>query len=384
MSRTLHQPARERHSRTGVRRRVVARVAWGAGLVAAMLAACSTGSLEEILADKACMQGRCADGYVCEQDRCIPIAAAGAGGGASEGGDSSGGSDDGGAGGDEVPPLLPIGTECAENEQCASGHCADGVCCDQACVGECVTCGQLGVYGTCLPRTGMSCGTDGACDSAGNCAAIDGATCTNVNDCSASPACADGVCCNEACDDSCESCAAAESGAADGVCAPAPEAFDECGGLGCMGQGQCCGEALPPTGSGCPSECTGGCSGGACLITCGADACNASNIVCPAGFDCRIECVGHHACKDAAIDCPPDHRCDVSCNNPSSDHACEKATLTCTNGPCAVTCTGDAPCKQMDIRCGTNACNASCVDQDDDFPAVECGSACACDATTCQ
>ena len=348
-----------------------------AAAIALILAACNNASSEDLLAGKECKAGVCAAGYRCDQRNiCVRGSGSSSGGGSGEGGEGQGGAAE--------TPLLPIGAECSDNQACASGHCADNVCCDQACVGECVTCGQLGLFGTCVARTGAGCGTGQVCDSSGSCSQIDGGVCMTVAECSSAPACADGVCCNESCNAKCESCAQLESGNADGLCAPAPEADGECGGLGCVGQGQCCGDALPPTASGCPSECTGGCAGGVCSIACdNANACKADNIVCPPGLDCAVECMGKHACQDAAIDCPPDHACDLLCSNPTGDHACERATVTCTNGPCSVVCSGNEPCKATEVNCGTNACNVSCVDQSADLPTVTCGNACSCEHGSC-
>jgi hypothetical protein len=98
---------------------------------------------------------------------------------------------------------------------------------------------------------GQPCGGDGACEAG---------------------YCADGVCCNEACDGTCEACSTASNAAEDGVCGPAAEdtpddgcdieAIETCGQNGtCDGQGSC---AHYPDETPCVEGAT--CSDGVCKV----------------------------------------------------------------------------------------------------------------------
>lgn len=96
------------------------------------------------------------------------------------------------AGGDLAPSdalsdarvLLPLGTPCKKDLDCASKHCEprSGLCCNAACAGSCMTCalgGQEGrctfvpagvdPHGDCASAPLASCGLDGTCDGKGAC-----------------------------------------------------------------------------------------------------------------------------------------------------------------------------------------------------------------------
>jgi hypothetical protein len=60
-----------------------------------------------------------------------------------------------------------LGTSCAADGECASGHCVDKVCCDSTCGGECQACDAVGSVGTCVPVTGAPHGTRAPCDTGG-------------------------------------------------------------------------------------------------------------------------------------------------------------------------------------------------------------------------
>ncbi len=110
---------------------------------------------------------------------------------------------------------LPAGATCGTDGDCAAGFCVDGVCCANACVGPCRSCNQSGAGGLCQPYSN---GSDpdqecsGTCNGAGACGAApsgnkdDGSTCGAASECK-SNFCVDGVCCREACDGTCKSCA---------------------------------------------------------------------------------------------------------------------------------------------------------------------------------
>jgi len=142
------------------------------------------------------------------------------------------------------------GCNAAFATSCASGNCVDGVCCDSAaCTGPCKSCNVAGSEGTCvLAKAGTevagSCANGQACDGSGNCLSGNGQACTSAATC-ASGFCADGVCCNSACNGVCTSCNLAGQV---GKCSPYAAGTDpqnECGkGTGvckstCDGVGSC-------------------------------------------------------------------------------------------------------------------------------------------------
>jgi len=144
------------------------------------------------------------------------------------------------------------GQSCSSGSECVSGHCADGVCCDSACSGTCQACNLLGKSGTCSAMTkgqpdangSPACTGDKVCDGKGNCLTMQGKTCSGATQCLAG-FCRDSVCCDRACDKTCESCALTGSV---GTCTYLPpntySANDcqgkdpKCGGL-CDGSGKC-------------------------------------------------------------------------------------------------------------------------------------------------
>jgi hypothetical protein len=167
--------------------------------------------------------------------------------------------------------LVALGEECSDDRGCASGFCADGVCCGTRCPGPCQRCDQAASRGTCtLVPGGSACGGNlclggsfvpqATCDDQGMCrtqAPISCAparcldnrcvtVCSRDDECEApfvcrlgactkpgggvacagndecqSGICAQGVCCNRACNLPCESCALP---AFRGVCQPVPVA----------------------------------------------------------------------------------------------------------------------------------------------------------------
>jgi hypothetical protein len=130
-------------------------------------------------------------------------------------------------------PKLDVATACTSNNQCVSGSCADGICCSTACAGPCQSCLSPTV-GACTPYAsgtdpdgdcaqGLACTGAGACFTtctadapdcesgyycaAGSCALKknDGTACGQAHECK-SGFCTDGVCCAEACTETCKSC----------------------------------------------------------------------------------------------------------------------------------------------------------------------------------
>lgn len=130
-------------------------------------------------------------------------------------------------------PKVDVGTSCTANNQCITGFCADGICCASACSGPCQNCATPTV-GTCTPYAAGSdpdadCAQGFACTGAGACFATctadspdcetgyycgsgscalkknDGTACGQAKECK-SGFCTDGVCCAEACTETCKSC----------------------------------------------------------------------------------------------------------------------------------------------------------------------------------
>ncbi|HEY8922952.1 MAG TPA: hypothetical protein VIU64_01155, partial [Polyangia bacterium] len=138
-----------------------------------------------------------------------------AGGGGMGGHGGVAGSGSGGRGGGSGA-LQPNGAPCASSAQCTSGVCADGSCCDVACGGACRSCNQPGAVGSCRAYASgtdpeRECTTGSTCNGAGACVALpdmkkaNGQPCSGATQC-VSGFCADGVCCNTACGDACQSC----------------------------------------------------------------------------------------------------------------------------------------------------------------------------------
>lgn len=106
--------------------------------------------------------------------------------------------------------LLPVGSPCTMASQCGTGTCVDGVCCASACGTACKSCNVPGSVGTCTnvpanQEDGAACSVTNACNGNGMCKAKAGQTCTMASNC-LSNFCVDGVCCNNACTATCQSC----------------------------------------------------------------------------------------------------------------------------------------------------------------------------------
>lgn len=107
-----------------------------------------------------------------------------------------------------------------------------------------------------------------------------GTSCASSDDCE-SGHCADGVCCDRACDGSCESCAA------NGACAPYAAGTDP--------EAECAGD-------GASSACAGSCNGASGCDFPGAEtACGATS--CAAGVETRMTCDAAGSCKLSELEC---------------------------------------------------------------------------------
>ncbi|MCC6521510.1 MAG: hypothetical protein IT373_02505 [Polyangiaceae bacterium] len=106
-------------------------------------------------------------------------------------------------------------------------------------VNECVT--PVCIEGLCALHATVadqSCAAGaGVCDGLGQCVQANGTPCVTGNQCQ-SGSCADALCCDAACDGTCERC----DGATPGTCEPVPAGLDpdgNCAGGVCNGQGTC-------------------------------------------------------------------------------------------------------------------------------------------------
>lgn len=224
-------------------------------------------------------------------------AGSGQGAGTSAGGTSAGGMSAGGTGGAGGSPAVCI-PECSLSEWCDEG--------------------------TCVPKSANG----EPCDAPGECAS---GFCPG----------ADGVCCDTACDATCEACVAAKTAGVDGACTLIASGADpdgECvaedpstcgvGGLGCTGSDNSC--VLYPAGTTCaPTTCT-------------------------AGLDVPNSCDGVGTCEAGqATDCTP-YACDAqgmacrtSCSVPSDcaqDYTCENSVCV---GDCTLVKVGYMPGYQL-------------------------------------
>jgi hypothetical protein len=173
----------------------------------------------------------------------------------------------------------PLGTACEAPEQCQSGHCSNGICCDRSCT-ECEVCSSTG---QCAPLAACM---DATCD-AGVCmpaSSLLGLACDADQEC-ASGFCADGVCCESACDGLCQQCGAA------GYCDAFPQVDPGCAAVSCPVDTSC--RAYLPPGAG---ECSafGRCASAESCVAelapvrspCG------ENLFCDAEGECRLESGG--------------------------------------------------------------------------------------------
>src|SRR5438552_2118394 len=225
------------------------------------------------------------------------------------------------------------GRPCTVDSQCASTHFVYVVCCDTACTAPCHGCSAAktgGTNGTCAPDTAGTacdddqfCTTTDTCDGSGNCVGsgnpcplsgqsvdcsqcleatdacgtlgeglpcgeANGQTCAGASQCT-STHCVDGVCCDMACDGTCEACSAVKTGGTDGTCAPIPEGMDPDGE--CPDQGPC----------GLDGSCDGS---GACQFYASGTAC-----------DDHMFCNGTDTCDGVG-------NCSLHSGNPCSPTAC--------------------------------------------------------------
>jgi hypothetical protein len=258
------------------------------------------------------------------------------------------------------------GQPCAQNAECQSGFCADDVCCNTACGGACQACSAVkkgsGTNGTC---GSIAAGSDpdsecfGAttCNGVGACALLSNGSSCNANAECQSAFCADGVCCNTACDTECQACTTAKKGSgANGTCGAVAVGSDpdsECAGALVCAMGGC----KLPNGEACISPAT--CVAGFCVdgVCCSA-ACTGPCVSCLAakkgsGVD--------GACGNIALGTDPDGECGgmASCSGAGTcalfaDGVACAAGVECTSGNCV-----DGVCCNTTCTTNCQACTAA-------------------------
>jgi len=311
-------------------------------------------------------------------------------------------------------PRPDAGERCLSDAACASGHCVDGFCCDEACDEPCRSCGAGGLEGACVvvsdaPDPG-SCDGDEACSADGLCLGTTGATCEDAAAC-LSGFCADGRCCDRACDGECEAC---DQEPSPGSCLAVRERADAdtCdGGRACDGLGACKLELAGECES--DAECISGyCTDGLCCDTSCTAACRACNLpgsegscaevkgaedppVCAsfAGCDAWGECrwVFGMPCASAE-ECLSGHCADGVCCDEACDQPCRSCISPNTVGYCATVrnaeqpgrCFGEEVCDEdgdcVPAPSGSDLENGALCDRDERCRSGHCADGRCCDS----
>jgi len=264
----------------------------------------------------------------------------------------------------------PNGSGCsaASASSCMSGNCVDGVCCEvpaAQCAGTCMACNVPGMntLGKCSPvpvgQGDSTCPSDQACDANKQCKKPLGQQCGAFNEC-ASGHCADGVCCNTDCNETCKVCNLATSrgtcsfvptGNEDPIGAPACIS-SETQGRSCDGAGTC--QNLAKT-NGKPCTAGGQCTSGFCID----------------GVCCNSQCAQScYQCDRTGLvgSCYPvlaggiDHSASTPCD--MAGQSCN-GSGTCTMGkkPNGSDCMAAADCTSnycVDGKCCVSACTGTC------------------------
>ena len=318
------------------------------------------------------------------------------------------------------------GLACANAAACLSGFCTDGVCCGSACTGTCKECRVEGGVGSCLPvaagktdtNAATACAGDSACDGKGGCKLLSGEACKLAADC-LSGFCADGICCEAACDGTCKICQL--TGGA-GKCVDVakgqtdPAALSPCQGNSvCNGQGSCkTALGKPCSGSAqcvsgvcgvdavcCDSLCTATCR--SCLVPGKAGTCSlvpagkmdaaatvpcAGTLACDGKGSCQLgpgqACTGSAMCATGL--CVDGVCCLTDCKGTCMSCAVSGSAGTCSNVPAglpdasaSIPCTGSSKCDGkgactlaagQPCKAGGECTSGHCVD------GVCCASAC--------
>jgi MYXO-CTERM domain-containing protein len=263
---------------------------------------------------------------------------------------------------------------------CGSGQCSGstliGFHCDGfgACVNGETSCGAYLCAAASCPT---SCGNDNACAPGNYCVGNkcmpkldDGTECSAGRECS-SGFCVENVCCDSACDGTCQACTATNKASGeDGVCGDAKagtDAHDDCadeGALTCKRDGTCDGagacrlylEGIPCGETNCEDNVQTGhaCDGnGTCLDNsehaCGLYVCR--------GAACTIDCSEHADCSTAAYCNVTDGTCEEKLvDGQPCDEPANCASNLCVDGVCCnKACAGQ--CEACDVVTAPGTCS---------------------------
>jgi hypothetical protein len=190
----------------------------------------------------------------------------------------------------------------------------------------------------------LDCNNDSFCDTtAGTCVKEGpaGDPCTSGDTC-VSGHCVDGVCCESACDGTCEACSLTKNGTADGTCAPVSageDPDDECG----FAPGACTGNVCDGLVAACaaaPASTTCRDTDGDCdleelcdgtSLLCPTDAVQPSSVVCRTAMgDCDLA----ESCDGAAKDCPTDSLMPASTPCGEAPDVCDVQDACDASGQC--------------------------------------------------
>lgn len=262
-----------------------------------------------------------------------------------------------------LPAPAALGTSCAADNECSSGHCADGVCCDTSCAGACLACKAAkkgsGVDGTCGPVAAGTDPNDGCVVGAGTCAA-------------------DGFC----------------DGA--GKCRSFARAGTPCGATTCAG-----GAATGKVCRGDSAECIDDkipcapyvCGAAACRDKCAGDADCDPTAYCSAVGACVVKSAKGEPCAEARA-CDTGFCVDGVCCDTKCDGQCESCSESTPKGTCTPTkgaprggrkaCEGDGACAGACDGVNTGACSrpvgfecsASCKDDKQAIGRCDASGAC--------
>lgn len=252
------------------------------------------------------------------------------------------------------------GSSCANARQCDSGFCYDGLCCNEDCGGLCEACSRAltaNADGFCLStlpgkERGDECTGAVACNGAGACfGGALGSGCDDAFECN-SGFCVDGVCCDGACDGTCQACGATgacfsvasaeDSGTCDNdVGCSQPPCSCDAGSICGRGAGVRCNQ---------PSDCASGfCADGVCCDS----ACDGICRSCLASYTQRATGTCGNVVGDPGNECPIldgfDTQCVAgACNKIPRGGACS-AAANCVTGFC------------VDGFCCEHSCSSVCV-----------------------
>jgi hypothetical protein len=255
-------------------------------------------------------------------------------------------------------PKDGLGKTCSGPTGCSDGlFCTDGFCCGVDTCGAGSTCGAVGKEGTCTK--------------------LGGAACTADVDCGTGH-CADGVCCDTACDGQCEACDVPDSTTGrPGKCIPvkgkphgtkaacAGAGGDVCAAAACDGSVTTSCASFTGSDTECrPQSCKDG------VLTARA-VCDGSG-KCPAlvtskcdGFQCTTDGKGCLSRCASDTDCLPDYVC--------AAEKCAPKTATCSPDFLSSIATDGTTKPCAPYRCGTDGrCTTTCGTTDDCAPGNVC------------